>query len=141
MEIAEEKAAFAELMLKHNNDAFAAALELHPENINRALKIAHEYPKDDEVLTIVTRFKVEGKDLEFLPGKGELAKSIWERMNAKRTTADDFAKLAKLYAEVRGYIDKNPSTVINNSPLTESEIDAKLARLFNEVGNDSKPSI
>lgn len=134
MEIEEEKTLYAQLFIKHAEDAFKAGLELHPNNVNRALQIACEFPKDNYVKELILKYKNEGKDLDYLPGKGQLAKAIWDKMQNTRINADDFTKLAKLYAEVRGFIDRNPSPVtLNNIALSEDEINAKITRLIKDA--------
>lgn len=118
--VSEEKAAFAALLLRHR-DPFKAATILHPDNTNRALWIAAHFPKDAEFLAIMEKMQESIDPMDLLPGKAELAQSIWDRMTGKLddgkkgyVSADDFGKLAKLYAEVRGFIEK-PSTTINNN--------------------------
>lgn len=108
-----EKAAYASLLLKER-DPFKAALSLFPNNTNRALWVANHWPNDPEVIEAKTALMQEGGDMGFLPDKAELARDIWNRMQGAVTadgrtippTADDYAKLAKLYADVRGFIEK-----------------------------------
>lgn len=109
---AEEKAAFAAMLLRES-DPFKVALELYPDNTNRALRVANEWPKDPEVLEIQRKLMGDSDNLSFLPSKAELARDIWERMKGTPvngvnipTTAEEYTKLAKLYAEVRGFIEK-----------------------------------
>lgn len=112
----EEKAAFAALLLKMPNDPFKAALELVSDT-TRALRIAMEWPKDPIVKAETERLTEGEGALSFLPGKGELLRDIWDRMQGQvgaagtiiKPTPDDYAKLAKLYAEVRGFIEKPQS--------------------------------
>lgn len=110
----EEKAAFAALLLKTPNEPFKAALALFPDNTSRALWVANHWVADPEVLAAQKNLKDTLGEFAGLADKSELARSIWERMQGTQTadgrtippTADDFAKLAKLYAEVRGFIEK-----------------------------------
>lgn len=116
----EEKAAYAALLLKEN-DPFKAALSLFPNNTNRALRVANEWPKDDEVKAEVKRLRESDDVMSLLPDKADLARDIWQRMQGATLpngvvippTADEYSKLAKLYAEVRGFIEK-PSAPSQN---------------------------
>ena len=46
----QEKRAFAELLLQNPNEPFKVALQLYPENTNRALWVANTWPGDAEVM-------------------------------------------------------------------------------------------
>jgi len=116
----EEKAAFAALLLKEP-DPFKAALQLYPENTARALRIATEFPKDAEFKAILAHMESQIDPMDCLPTKADLARVVWNKMtgkaengNAIYVSVDDFAKLGKLYAEIRGFIEK-PGPVINNN--------------------------
>lgn len=136
----EEKAAYAALLLKER-DTFKAALSLFPNNTNRALWVANHWPNDAEVKAEQKRLTDEGGDMAFLPGKGDLARDIWQRMQG--TTPEEYAKLAKLYADVRGFIEKpqtnvNVTTNVNRvveMPVfaNESEWEAEAARQQREL--------
>lgn len=125
----ELKSAFAAELLKTPNDPFKAALAVFGADTGRALRAAHEWAKDPEVMAEQARLKGELGEMAFLPDKSELARVIWERMQGTTyangstipTTAEEFAKLAKLYAEVRGYIEK-PTTNINNNVITANKV-------------------
>ncbi len=115
----EEKAAYAALLLKER-DPFKAALQLFPDNTNRALWVANHWPIDAEVKAEQERLMGEDDGSSFLPSKAELARDIWQRMQgttlangvAIPPTPEEYAKLAKLYADVRGFIEK-PQTNVN----------------------------
>lgn len=113
---AEEKAAFAVLLLKTPNEPFKAAIALFPDNTPRALWVANHWVADPEVLAAIEAIKADKGEMAFLPTKAELAKDIWDRMQGKRPdgsivppSPDDYAKLAKLYADIRNFIEK-PAT-------------------------------
>lgn len=115
----EEKAAYAALLLKER-DPFKAALQLFPDNTNRALWVANHWPIDTEVKAEQVRLMGEDDGSSFLPSKAELARDIWQRMQGTTLasgvtippTPEEYAKLAKLYADVRGFIEK-PQTNVN----------------------------
>jgi len=129
------KKAFAEKLFKFPNDAFKHALELvpDPDNVNLACRMAIEWPKDSTVLNHLKDLRESGEDINLLPNKTDLARAIWSKMEHQRISNDDFTKLAKLYAEVRGYIAKQDSTL--NIKMTDDEIDYKLAALVDDLKN------
>lgn len=112
----EVKKHFAKMLLKSPGDPFAVALQLFPEDTKKALKVAVQWPADPIVLDFKEELTQDGEELDFLPTKADLARCIWDTMQRERITADDFAKLGKLYAEVRGFIEKPQTNVqINNN--------------------------
>jgi hypothetical protein len=107
-----QKVAFASLLRKEG-DAFKAGLTLFPNNTNRALRIATEWPNDAKVIAELDRLDADTDPTKDLPTKVDLAKKVWDRLN-KAVEDEDFVKLAKLYAEVNGYIEKpQNSTNVN----------------------------
>ena len=145
----EEKAAYAALLLKER-DPFKAALQLFPDNTNRALWVANHWPNDDEVKAEQTRLSNEEGD-SFLLSKREFLQDIEQRMRGTvypngaviPPTPEEYAKLAKLYADVRGFIEKpqtnvNVTTNVNRvveMPVfaNESEWEAEAARQQREL--------
>lgn len=117
----ENKTAFAVEFLKSPNDAFKAALNVFPSDTGRALRAAHEWPKDAFVLAEQERLSSEHGEGAFLPTKSDLSRAIWERLTptegVNRVSHDDFVKLARLYAEVRSFIVK-PETNVNVAVTT-----------------------
>lgn len=116
----EEKAAYAALLLRER-DPFKAALSLFPDNTNRALWVANHWPNDSVVKAEQTRLRADDGEMSFLPDKAALAADIWAKMQGTELpngvvippTADEYSKLAKLYADVRGFIEK-PSAPSQN---------------------------
>lgn len=109
---AEEKAAFAALLIKNPTDPFKVALELFPDNTNRALRIAHEWPTDPEVKAAIGALKAEGVSRH---SKEEIRDElITELMNIVRgpSMPDDKVKAAKAIGELFGLIEK-PQTNVN----------------------------
>jgi len=113
----ELKEQFVGFLLQNPDDPFKAALGLFPEDTNRALRVAHEWPHDKYVQTAMKSRMSEGDDEELLPTKSELARKVWGKMNINGLEADEFAKLARLFGEIRGFIEK-PSTTINANSQT-----------------------
>lgn len=85
---------------------FKAALIVCPGDVGAALRMSVEWLVDDEVLAIKASLLADTDELLFLPTKADLSREIWERMDSPNLCHDDFTKMAKLYAEVRGFIDK-----------------------------------
>lgn len=150
----EEKAAYAALLLKER-DPFKAALQLFPDNTNRALWVANHWPNDAEVKAEQSRLSEEEGD-SFLLSKREFLQDIEARMKGTTypngtvvpTTAEEYAKLAKLYAETRGFIEK-PQTNVNVTtnvqrvvevPVfqSESEWEAAAARQQRELLDNAR---
>lgn len=110
----EYKKRFAKEFLKTPSDPFKAALVVFPNNTARALRVANEWPNDPEVLSIKAEVLEDVGEMNLLPSKADLARSIWDKMQEEHTSVEDFTKLGKLYADVRGFIEK-PQTNINNN--------------------------
>ena len=142
----EYKTYFAEFLLDTPDDPFKAALKVFPENINRALRVAKEWYRDPFVLSEIKRIKTKGTDLETLPTEADLAREIWDR--AKLADSDDDAvKLFKLYAEVRGFINKpkdgakinlnvNPNVMVVKDKGDDSDWEARLRRQQRKMKGD-----
>lgn len=112
-----EKAAFAALLIRMPTEPFPAALQVIPNDTGRALKASFEWPHDEFVIAEMKRLKEQSADIDLLPNKAELCQKIWDKLNGTGyMTPEDFVKTAKLYAEVRGFIEKpsNAVTVQNN---------------------------
>lgn len=109
----EEKAnkkRYAEILIR-TPDPFQAALELFPEQTTWAAWIARHWPKDPEVIANKEALKKGGFGSEELPDKIDLCRAIWDKMSGP-CLPDDYAKLAKLYAEINSMIEK-PSATTN----------------------------
>jgi hypothetical protein len=129
-----EKRKYAALLFKEG-DAFKAALLMFPQDTSRAFWIANNWVNDDEVNAEKNRIVKSGKDIDFLPTKAEFARELLQRM---RRCDDDgkYASIAKIYAEVRQFIEK-PQTNVNVNAVSrvievpafrdESEWEAKTA--------------
>lgn len=128
-------------------DTFKAALSVLPSSNPRttgwALHISSEWPDDPEVLELKADILEEEGEDEFLPTKAELAKRVYERAEETRNP-DDAQKLYKLYAEIRGFIEKPGTTINNNNSVqptvmvvrdhgTNEEWEQKLAEMQNKL--------
>lgn len=117
----EQKAAYAALLLEHK-DPFRAALILFPTPqfpVQKSLRVATEWPHDPTVLTLITKLKAKGADIDMLPGKADFARRIWDLSQVAIEDKDKIAAL-KLYGETRGYIEKpntNVNVAVNNNKV------------------------
>lgn len=125
----ENKKAFALALLKNPNDPFGAALKVFPRDTGYCLRIAQFWPNDEVVLAEQNRLQSENDEMHFLPGKAELARQVWNRVSAENVSHDDFVKLAKLYADVRGFIAKD-------QPQVSVNVDNRRVMVVKDLGSD-----
>lgn len=110
----EEKTAFAAQLLKTPTEPFKAALLVFPFDTGRALRIANEWPNDPDVLAAIAQLNEDYGELAFLPTKADVCREIWSTALQERIPVEDKTKLLKLYAEVRGFVEKpNQSVNVN----------------------------
>jgi len=113
----EEKEKFALAFLDFKDPFKAALFVCEGMPTQKALKMATEWPNDLEVKGFIKAIKDKEESIENLPNKKDLAQAIWDKMESCRFP-EDYAKLAKLYAEVRGFIEKpdnKPVVTINQN--------------------------
>lgn len=108
------KERFAELTLR--NEPFAAALVLFPDDTGRALRVANEWPQDEQVKTLRQSFIDAEDDGEtaFLPTKAEAARLAWNIARDADKMTEDRLKAIKLYSEIRGFIER-PQVAVTNT--------------------------
>lgn len=94
-------------------DPYKAAYKLFPNDNKTALRVAHEWPNDRTVVDYLNEKALSLPDDEGLPTKADLARSVWDRMSERGIEDADFVKLAKLYGEVRGFIEKPAASNVN----------------------------
>ena len=103
---AAHKTAFADEFLHTPGDPFRAALAVFPDDTNKALRIANDWPSDEFVILEMARLRAEKGELAYLPSKADLAQSLWARAHKSFTADADFAKITRLYAEVMDFVPK-----------------------------------
>ena len=103
------KRQYALYLIKHK-EPYKAARALFPNDMRAHLYAAKEWTHDQFVVDLINEYNSENPE-EILPTKTEYAMAVWNRMQ-NAAFDDDFAKLAKLYGEVRGFIEK-PQTNVN----------------------------
>jgi hypothetical protein len=112
--------------------AFKIALSIFPNDTGVALRVANEWVKDPIVIAEQQRLADELGELAFLPTKIDLSRAIWEKANKEYTCTEDFTKLMRLYAEVRGFIEK-PTTNIQNNLISNNKV-----MIVTDHGNDNE---
>ena len=110
------KKLYAEALLKNPNDVYKAALSCTRNDYPAALKIVEQWTYDDEVLDFKDQLLAERGHESFLPSKEQMLEDILLR--AKTCIDNDqYVKLMKLAADMRGMIEK-PGLTINNTVTT-----------------------
>lgn len=100
------------------NDPFKAALVVIPNDNGKALRMSCEWPQDEYVLELRSEIIAEEGAEAFLPSKDELAQTIYLETQAARVFEDKL-KGYRLYAEIRGFIEK-PSTTVNTNIVNDN---------------------
>ena len=124
----EAKEKFAQLLLQEPGNLFAVALKVFPDDTKRALRAVTEWKDDPEIKSL----QEKAQELP-LPTKGEFARVLWDKMQDKWTDANDFAKIAKVYAEVRGFIEPPKVEVQTNVQNVTNKV-----MVVRESGSDSE---
>ncbi|HEX2242719.1 MAG TPA: hypothetical protein VHK27_05615 [Gammaproteobacteria bacterium] len=121
-EILAKKERFAELLLREN-EPFKVALVLYPDDTGRALRIAHEWPTDPQVKAFQqSAIDAEG-EITFLPTKADAARLAWNMARDEGKFTEDRLKALKLYAEIRGFIEKPAVNVSQtNNTLVQNNV-------------------
>jgi hypothetical protein len=117
------KIAFAAELLKignNPNEAFKAALTIFPNDTSLALKAATHWINDPIVVAEKSRLSENVDEKEFLPTRSDLARRVWDKMQLT-PFPDDFAKLAKLYGEIMGFIEK-PQQNSTNVNIVQNKV-------------------
>lgn len=105
------------------SDPFKAAIAVVPDNTPNhtaiVLRIHNAWAADEEIRTLQRDIQDEEGEEAFLPSKAELARAVYDMATAERpTAAEDRLKAFRLYAEIRGFIEK-PGVNINNTHNTQ----------------------
>ena len=107
----ELKNIFAKEFLKDSINPFKITSKLFPGDFKGAYKASIEWPTDPIVLTAMQSINLSEDDADRLPTRADLAELLWARMRSAEP--EDLAKLAKVYAEVRGFIEKPNNTALS----------------------------
>ena len=108
------KVAFAEQWLRNPHNSFEAAMKVCRGRTVEALQMAQAWMYDDQVLQLKDELVAKYGEEHFLPSKAEMLHSIYRRSNDPATANEDFVKLMKLAADMRGMLQDKTSVAINN---------------------------
>ena len=121
-DIIKHKTEFAKMMLQ-NIAPLRAATTIFTRDMKTALRVSREWPEDVDVLRIKQEL-VANNEAFLLPDKASLALAVWNKMQSDGVDADDYAKLARLYADLHGYIEKQKEApVVNNTIILPRAIE------------------
>lgn len=108
------------LLLKKPDAVFPAALTVSGDNTREALYIERNWPEDPEVQQYIQDIRDELGDEHFLASKAETARKVWElATTSEGMSPDDRLRAYRLYADIRGYIDKGPAGMNLNILTTD----------------------
>jgi hypothetical protein len=107
----EKRPQFAALLLDNPANPFQAACGVFPDDTRAALWIATHWLADPVVLAEKEKLRNKGADLAVLPTKADQLRSLWELTQSG--AYEDRIKAHKLYAEIKGHIDKTPAVAVN----------------------------
>jgi len=117
----EKRKRFAVELLKDPSDPFKAAIAVFGDNTGAALEASYRWPNDPIVKGYMQKAIDELGDLHFLPSKAEIARVAHSLAVDERVAVEDRLKAIRLYADIRGFIDKQGAT-INNNILTTNKV-------------------
>lgn len=115
------KKAFAYEWLKRPHNPFLAAQECTLNEMSVALEIATNWIYDIEVREYKRQLLEEHGEEHFLPSKATLLHGIYHRAETCEFN-DDYVKLMRLGADMRGHIEKGAGVVVNNNSLTVNKV-------------------
>lgn len=115
------KRAFAEAWLRNPSNAFAAALEVTGNDPVASTQLANSWVGDSEVKAFKNELITEYGEEYFLPSKTSMVHDILDRAR-KCQHDEDYVKLMKLAADMRGFIEKPGVTVNNNTTFTTNKV-------------------
>lgn len=116
------KRLFAAELLRYPNNPFQAGRVLFPNNHLFAITAAQQWVSDRYVLESQAELIAEFGEDYFLPSKVILARRIYDL--GERESANTSERLAayKLYAELRGFIQKSDTIVGANVTINQNRV-------------------
>lgn len=115
------KDAFAAALLRQPNEPFRAALTVFGADNIKALECAQQWVSDTYVLSKQAELLEKLGEDSFLPNKAMLSRRVWEAAESA-TDKKEKAALFKLYAEVRGFVDKGGTNINTNVTLNQNRV-------------------
>lgn len=118
----ELKKQFARELLKTPTEPFKVASRLFGDDTGRALQVSHRWPHDPEVIGYMQTAIEDMGDLHFLPSKAEAARAAWELSQDQKLDTDNRLKALRLYADIRGYIERQGGITVNQNNITQNKV-------------------
>lgn len=106
---------YAAALLRTPDDPYGAAIKLFGDNPIKAIEVSQKWPFDFYVLTKQSELLAELGEDEFLPGKAALARRVLDLGDNPQTDKKERLAAYKLYAEIRGFVEKSGGVQINNN--------------------------
>lgn len=116
----ELKIKFADAWLRNPNNAFEAALTVTKGEPSKALCMSSDWIYDNEVLQLKAELVEKYGEEYFLPSKAAMLQDIYTRAR-KTPQNDDYVKLMKLAADMRGMLS-DKSNVNINTTITQNKV-------------------
>lgn len=112
----EEKLKFARALAQHG-EPFRAARSVFTGYLQGGLcgHIADVWPVDPIVTAELARLNAAKGEFSDLPDRSETAKLIMELARDPHTERELRLRAIKLYCDVRGFVEKAPTAVVNNN--------------------------
>lgn len=117
----ELKKRFAAELLKNPSEPFIAACAVFGDDTGKALNASARWPRDPEVVAYMAQAVDVNGEMAYLPSKAALARAAWDLSNNEKICVEDRLKAMRLYADVRGFIERQ-GTTINNNVLTSNKV-------------------
>ena len=115
------KLKFADAWLRNPNNAYAAALSITKNNSFLAVRICDHWLFDDEVAAFKDALIEEHGEDHFLPSKYQMVHDVYTRATNSHSD-DSFAKLMKLAADMRGFIEKQNVNISTTNVTTNNRV-------------------
>lgn len=141
------KAAFAAFLFANPLDKFGAARRVfaNDDEIGKAAEIAAKWPNDEFVIAELARLRELNDSEAALPSKADLARMAWDMGSNKAAEYEDRIKALKLYADIRGFIEKPdntpkdigalPSVMVVREYASEADWEAKMQQQQDDLTN------
>lgn len=130
----ERKADFARALLRDPTRALAAARTVFGDNdLGSAIEAARDWPSDPYVKAKQKELLKEFGPDAFLPTKQDLARDVYEITRAEKVSNSEKLAAFRLYADIRGFIEKQAMNNINNTVINQNRV-----MVLNDHGTDEQ---
>lgn len=116
------KEAFAAALLRSPDNPFKAALTVFGMDTGAALRAANEWIHDIYVISRCAELLEQFGEELFLPNKTALARRVFELAENPATDKKDKIKAYELYANIRGFIEKQTAIANVTNNVTHNRV-------------------